>query len=495
MRTMKEQEIEQTQTNAKLDELTQDEAALMNSYAQIREHLNAIQAEKNALQHKQEYTNYKINLSTMEKIQGIVNDVKRYVTWEQFVDESLKNTITMWREPEKMIAITTELWNDLTQEMKDEIKDKAPEYYYRMDQEVGLHNKVATMKKELKVVKGTLSKQNFGLPKNTVLGYSDVIQGTVYPYIHESYNRFFPLKILVTALASMIHKNLNIPGKTSWVDYEEFSAEAFELAQEFSDKLKRIKDKRDKDPKRNKRISTGLPIRHESIKKTEASKERFFNCFVGPKLKSFQWINHSVECNTCKKIFGVHDEPHDFSGNLVLNGALNEMGLVHIREKNGKLEITLSKNGFEFYHYKNPIIDEIEVIDDKGGIEFPMNVNNIIEKKVFSQEEKRFIVEKIISKFDLENDIRKAVLDLIKKEKGRVTNTPEGEEEKGKIDAAVEKVLVTWMKKNPDLAKKWKISLDKVKLYRMATMGRLAEIGDVKWDIVDRESLYSINLK
>ncbi len=429
-------------------------------------------------------------LHLLEKIQGIVNDVKRYVTWEQFVDESLKNTITMWREPQQMTAIGAELWNDLTQEMKDEIKDKAPEYYYRMDQEVGIHKKVATMKKELKVVKAALSKHKFPVPKNTVIGYSDEKHGDVYPYIHETYNRFFPLKILVTALASMIHKS-----KASWIDYEKFSAEAFELAQEFSDKLKRIKDKRDKDPKRNKRISTGLPIRHESIKKTEASKERFFNCFVGPKLKSFQWINHSVECNTCKKIFGVHDEPHDFSGNLVFHGALYEMGLVHIREKNGKLEITLSKNGFEFYHYKNPIIDEIEVIDDKGGIEFPMNVNNIIEKKVFSQEEKRFIVEKIISKFDLENDIRKAVLDLIKKEKGRVTNTPEGEEEKGKIDAAVEKVLGTWMNKNSDLAEKWKISLDKVKLYRMATMGRLAEIGDVTWDIVDRESLYSINLK
>ena len=196
--------------------------------------------------HKQEYTNYKINPSTMEKIQGIVNDVKRYVTWEQFVDESLKNTITMWREPNKMIEIGAELWNDLTQEMKDEIKDKAPEYYYTMDQQFGIHNKVATMKNEIKVVKAALSKHKFPVPKNTVLGYYDEKYGTEYPYIHETYNRFFPLKILVTALASMIHKNLNIPGKTSWIDYKEFSTEAFELSQEFSDKLKRIKDKQEK---------------------------------------------------------------------------------------------------------------------------------------------------------------------------------------------------------------------------------------------------------
>ena len=462
----------------------------------LQQKLKEIESREHQLKeeyHRQEYTNYKINPSTMEKIQGIVNDVKRYVTWEQFVDESLKNTITMWREPNKMIEIGAELWNDLTQEMKDEIKDKAPEYYYTMDQQFGIHNKIATMKKEIKVVKAKLSKHKFPVPKNTVLGFYNEKSGAMYPYIHETYNRFFPLRILVTALASMIHKNLNIPGKTSWIDYKEFSIEAYELTQEFSDKLKAITDKRGKDPHRNKRISTGLPIRYDTTKKTDASKERFFSCFVGPKPKSFQWINNSVECSTCKKNYGTHDGTHDFSGKLVLGGALNEMGLVHIREQNGKLEITLSKNGFEFYHYKNPIIDEIEVIDDKGKIEFPMNVNNIIEKKVFSNEEKKFIVEKIISKFDLENEMRKAILDLIKKDGGRVTNTPEGKGKKGKIDTVIEKVLDAWIGKNSDFAEEEKISLDKLALYRMAMMGRLAEIGEVEWEIINRESFYSIN--
>ena len=237
----------------------------------LQQKLKEIESREHKLKeelHKQEYTNYKINPSTMEKIQGIVNDVKRYVTWEQFVDESLKNTITMWREPQNMTAIGGELWNDLTQAMKNEIKDKAPEFYYTMDQQFGIHNKVATMKKEIKVVKAKLSKHKFPVPKNTVLGFYSEKSGAMYPYIHETYNRFFPLKILVTALASMIHKNLSIPGKTSWIDYKEFSIEAYELAQEFSSKLKAIKDKHGKNPHRNKRISTGLPIRHESIKKT-----------------------------------------------------------------------------------------------------------------------------------------------------------------------------------------------------------------------------------
>jgi hypothetical protein len=496
---MSQTEISDKKTDTKLTDLVAEKEKVKFELAMLQQKLERIESSHHKLEeelHKQEYVNYKIYGNTMKKIQGIVGDVKRYNTWEKFVDESLNNMIIMWREPERMDEIGGDLWNDLTDDMKVQFKQRAAQYYDYMDLRYGIHTKVATMKNEIKVVKAVLSKHKFPEPKNTVLGYYDGKNGVMYPYIHETYNRFFPLKILVTALASMIHKNLNIPGKTSWIDYKEFSIEAFELALEFSDKLKAIKDKRGKNPHRNKRISTGLPIRHTTTKKTEASRERFFNCFIGPKLKSFQWINNSVECNTCKKIFGAHDEPHDFSGKLVLSGALNEMGLVRIREQNGKLEITLSENGFEFYHYKNPIIDEIEVIKaDKGEIKFPMNVNNIIEKKVFSKEEKKFIVEKIISKFGLENEMRKAILALIKKEKGRVTNTPEGKEKKGKIDTEIEKVLDTWMNKNSDLAKKENISLDKLALYRMATMGRLAEIGEVEWEIINRESVYSINTK
>ena len=34
---------------------------------------------------------------------------------------------------------------------------------------------------------------------------------------------------------------------------------------------------------------------------------------------------------------------------------------------------------------------------------------------------------------------------------------------------------------------------EKIALWRMATMGRLAEIGEVEWEIIDRQSFYSIN--
>ena len=64
-----------------------------------------------------------------------------------------------------------------------------------------------------------------------------------------------------------------------------------------------------------------------------------------------------------------------------------------------------------------------------------------------------------------------------------------------KIDAggATKEDVIAWMKKNPGLAEKVNISLEKLAIYRMATMGRLAEIGEVEWEIINRESFYSLN--
>ena len=79
-----------------------------------------------------------------------------------------------------------------------------------------------------------------------------------------------------------------------------------------------------------------------------------------------------------------------------------------------------------------------------------------------------------------------------------MTNTPTSKEKMGKIDTVIEKVLDTWMKKNSGLAEEVNISLEKLAIYRMATMGRLAEIGMVNWEIKKgksgkAESFYSIN--
>ena len=485
------------------DEFEKTENNISRQIYELQTKLEQVQLEKEQrmrVKPHQKEPIFTIEDETIKKIKEIVGKVERYKGVQQFVNESLENITTMWLEPRKMEEISAKMWKDITPEMLTVFREQVPDYVNMMDLKYGDHTKVATMKDEIEVVKDRLSKCKFTEPKNAVLGYSHPRSGykAMYPIIPERFNRFFPLKILITSLASMIHDNLNNVGtrkdnESQWVDYEDFEKKAVELALEFSDKLKQIKSK---DTPRNERVSTGLPVRHlDSGKKTEASKGRFLTHYVGPGVKSFFYINNSVLCATCKKILGKHDDSHDFSGDLTLNSALNEMGLVHIREKNGKLQITLSKDGFEFYNYKNPIIDEITVDKKTNEIDFGRNVNGLIEN-VFGKEENKFINEKIISKFELEKKVVKTILDFIKKEKSKV-NTKQ-------IDAKIKEVAGEWEKKHPELCigppdemfsgnPESQIIKEKTALWRMATMGRLAEIGEVEWDIIDRQSYYSIN--
>ena len=381
------------------------------------------------------------------------------------------------------------MWPDFTPEMKGEIKKNAPEFYYQMEQATKKRNEIPEMIQRISDAKAKLSKEEFSVPKNIVLG-------DAYSLIHQSYNRFFPLKILVTTLALMIKEN-----KTRWVDYIAFSEKAFDTALEFSDSLKAIKPG-GKKAKRNIRISTGLPISHErdpdsptswedKIEKDEKSKQRFFDCYVGPKALTFQRIIETAEREFTHSI--QSGDPK-----WVFSGALNETGLVHISDIEGHLEITLSKLGFEFFALDNPLIGGIEIDPEKGKIRYDL------DKKTFSNKEIDFIEKKIIPRFKLEKIIVEDVLASMKNKK---------EVDKEHLDKVIKNTIKKWIVKNkPQAAAEKIITLkedelvfdeDKVRSYRIATMGRLAEIGKVNWEIRPKEledgkkgnaeSFYSIN--
>jgi len=238
-----------------------------------------------------------------------------------------------------------------------------------------------------------------------------------------------------------------------------------EFAQEISKELKKIPN-----AGRSERISTGLPIgfpQNQKPDKIEASNDRFLKCFVGHK-----------------------GATQVFAGKPIHRGALNETGLVYIREKNKRLEITLSNEGLEFYEMPNPIIDGIHHINEDvitnedgtktwkpspGNFFFKTNDEGSVESKAFYDEEKNFIMEKIIAKFPLENKIVNDIVSAM---------SAEQELDHRKIDNIISKLT--------------DVDKDKIKIYRMATMGRLAEIGTVNWEIRkgnsgNAESFYSIN--
>ena len=500
--SVEEQQILDHENDLKAAEISTKINSLMNQLDSEKASLMELESKSKTAGH------YRIRQDMMYDIKNIItNNTKRYSTWEDFVNESLQNAITFWSTPSKMQEIAADMWKDFTPVMKEEIKKTAPEFHYDMEMRFGEKvGRVANIKNKIDDVRTALSKCEFkNVSENKKAG----------DYIHQNYNRFFPLKILVTSLASMIKND------KQWVNYKEYSDEAFELALEFSDKLKEIKTIDGKDTHRNKRISTGLPHRYandsdfeERTKNEKASKERFFKCFVGPKVKSFLRNNKDAKCNhgKCKQTFGKHNSSHDFSGNLILTSALNEMGLVHMRYKNQKLEITLSKNGFKFYDYKNPIIDGISLMcecdhygdshpkgkcgkqlrngkncpckkfvwNNGGEVNFAKNDKCVIEA-AFSSKERKFIEEKIIPKFELEKEIVDRVKVVIKKK-------TEGNDLVGKI-IQILRQGETLKGKTEDEIK------ERGKLHQMATMGRLAEIGVADWEIENGKSFYSLNTK
>jgi len=432
---------------------------------------------------------YKVEKGQIQKIQKIVDKVERYDDVSEFINDSIDKIADFWSHPENMMDNAKGMWPDFTPEMKEEIKKNALPFYQQMEQLTAVHNKLATIKKEIVDAKTILSKENFSVPENIVIG-------DAYSLMHQSYNRFFPLKILVTTLGLMIakrqHDNIDA---TRWIGYEEFCKEAYDVSLELSKKLKAIKGKEQSDDKRNKRISTGLPISHpivygkepEANEKDEKSKQRFLECFIGPRETSL--------------LRSIDDAKKEGNKKLVLSGALNETGLVHLQNNNGKLEITLSKDGFKFFDFPNPVINGMKIIDDSTGeIEFNKNDSDLIDKKIFSREESRFIQKTIIPRFRLEKKIIDDILDKIKDQKSGEINTEVLDGEKGVIAISIKK----WIKDNQPKAEEEKIEPEnledfekKIKTYRMATMGRLAEIGVVNWDIKTvndtAKSFYSIS--
>ena len=115
------------------------------------------------------------------------------------------------------------------------------------------------------------------------------------------------------------------------------------------------------------------------------------------------------------------------------------------------------------------------------------NVEGIIEKKIFSNEERKFIMNEIIPKFKLEKIIIENILQKIKNEHKVNTET---------LDEIITNTVIKWKTENEERARDEKIDEKNIKnlqTYRIATMGRLAEIDEVEWNIKDGKSEYLIS--
>lgn len=430
---------------------------------------------------------------TLQKIEEICGEINRYENPDAFIRESLDTFITWWQEPQKTQAIMLDMWKDITPKMKEYMKINAPEYYKSMEamatgQAPPMKTQTITSRTGTAQVMEVIPQEpkaenkaigSFGISgdefleglgemreKIQVMKFSkkqDALPYDGYPLIWTFYSRFLPIKITLSALAYLIfEKNKEL------VSFSDFSNTAYNIALFFAKKLRAYEtaNKLNKVP-RNKRLSTGLPLVStedntgqdaETILKIQSSKERFIEHYVGMSEKSWK---RRFEKDHSKKFF---------------DGALNAMGLISvIDDEDDEFKVTLTPLGASFVIIENPVIDD-----------------NSFDTAI-SGTEKKFILEKIMPQFELENKIVSEVLEKIEKA-GKNKDPTKRKLTNEDLSLTFEKFLLG--SKHPEIMKlrRLKESLsDPVTPVRVATMGRLAEIMAVKWNIDKHgKSLYEM---
>ena len=275
----------------------------------------------------------------------------------------------------------------------------------------------------------------------------DEIKFDGWPLLFTHYSRLLPVKIAISLLGNMMREQ-----RTPVINFNDFRARAYDLAEEISKKLT-VYEKENKKT-REEKISTGLPrpsLINEVTAKHALAEQRYKDRYFG-KLKKNQ-----------------------DSGEPTFEGALMALGVIKIFGKKKDVLITLTDSGKKFYLLDNPIIN---------GTNFP----------AFSNEEREFLVTKIIPNRPLETKLIKTATEIITYEdalSSDITDT---------LDVEFENTLKNFVKSSNDKKFTDKIQRDiidktteikqnnegkqtPVEACRIATMGRLTELGVVSWDI------------
>jgi hypothetical protein len=390
------------------------------------------------------------DVKDLREIDKIVEQIDRYGSRDEFLRESIDMMITWWRNPLDMTKKSAELWSDYTPEMKSQIKEMAPEFYNQMESPAGADNK----KSYLETFTEKVQKSRNFLKSRKITVFKECIPSSSPPLMNKLHTRFFPSKIVTCLLAKSVVENIE-QNNSEWIDYESFRKNSFEEVLEISKIIKQYED--ENKVSRNERISTGFPAFHEktfenkedelkNMLRIKASKERFLEQFVGPTTRA------------------IHQ-----NSNGTISGMLNDTGLVQIRKKDDSLlEITLSEDGIKFLMLPNPIIDNQNL------------------KHSMSKEEKDFILVKVMPIFDLEKRIISGIMKSIEKSQDMDTK---------QIDAIIDIVKTKWFNDKSNTSQIEKYNLKRVdedywKNVRISTMGRLSEIGAIKWIIEKGSSVY-----
>jgi len=413
---------------------------------------------------------YKISYSPLESDMKRITELvkaERFRSPDTFIDKALQILLT-WesKNPERCMEIMktmTPFTREQENFMKESMKEKVMKEHFRDDdfmaeavKEVKLQESYSPdpddylkLRKNRTDSKKFVSKLEIKKPSTNLISYDG------YPILFRFYSRFLPGKIVITVLGDLLRKK-----KSSRVKLDDFRLEAYDIALEISEQLE-IYEK-DNNVKRNEKISTGFPnFIHESgpsvYEKKAHIQKRFKEQYIGKVRKSR---------TTNKRHF---------------EGVLAALGLVYVTEEKNELYLSFTEDGKDFYLLDNPVVN--------GDFSKP-----------FSDEENDFIFERLIPKLELEKQFITVALDTVKK----YPDDPVLQQRKMSdvLDDELYRLVLQYQKENPEKADGYKLDLKfsqdeeskrRVIGWRVATMGRLAELKLVHWTIDSSgDSVFSV---
>lgn len=298
----------------------------------------------------------------------------------------------------------------------------------------------------------------------------DEISFDGWPLLFTHYSRLFPAKIGILTLADMMREQ-----KSPVIDLNEFKIKAYDIAEEVSAKMM-IFEKENKKT-RDEKKSTGLPKPYLSEEMTSAqaiTEQRYKDRYFGKMVKNIK------------------------TGEIHFEGLLMALGLIRVFAREREVRVTLTENGKKFCLFENPVFkgkmdvslskDECEFLSTKcipqRLLELKMikNAINIVRETDFGKTKDMTD--------DLDNVCYDAVLEFIKSNNSKKfgakikTDIIDRTDKINTENKIIEK-KISHAGDNPDEIRRLKsmIRQTPISACRIATMGRMSELGIVVWNI------------
>lgn len=381
----------------------------------------------------------------MEKIQSLVGQ-KRYRNKDAVIDKALA-ILLAWESdrPENSIVILKAMMPFTPQQeafLEEVMKEDERKRYFgeTASEEDVRHRAPGISDLDHRRVRANLARTHEYMGAWSPPEPQGAFEYDGYPILFKLYSRFLPVRISVSVLANMLYE-----GSSDDVSLDSLRGNAYDIAEEMADSL--VAGEQSRKARRNTRLSTGLPTKAahgDSAEKKVHAQRRFKDQYVGAVRR------------------------YRSTGTRYADGALAALGLATIFEEGGKLRVTLTEAGRQFCLLDNPVLrDETD------------------PKRAIGEKEASFILDKLIPGLPLEDMFVKAAVRAVERAGGKGVTA-------AKLDGVFRREAIRYSENNKKAAAKF--GLDKIGIkgdkkadalvvgWRVATMGRLAELGAVAWD-------------